>query len=95
MRNIEQDATAGLERWRSVGLLLVLAGWTWRFARMPMGPSDVDSILHLPDLVFHEAGHVLFMLFGHFLTVLGGSLTQVLVPVVCVVAFLQIGRAHV
>ena len=89
MRNIEQDATAGLKRWGSLGLLLVLAGWTWSFARTPMGPSDMDSILHLPDLVFHEAGHVLFMPFGRFMTVLGGSLTQVLVPIVCAVAFIR------
>lgn len=47
------------------------------------------SFLHLPDLVFHEAGHILFAPFGQFLTVLGGSLTQVLIPVVAVIAFLR------
>ena len=39
------------------------------------------------NLVFHEAGHVLFGLFPRFLVVLGGSATQVLVPMACLVAF--------
>lgn len=32
------------------------------------------------DLVFHEAGHVLFAVFGEFIGILGGSLMQVLIP---------------
>lgn len=32
------------------------------------------------NLVFHEAGHVLFALFGEFIGILGGSLMQVLIP---------------
>src|SRR5262245_8084298 len=46
------------------------------------------SFLHLTSLPFHEAGHVLFAPFGDFMTALGGSLAQVLVPLVCLVAFL-------
>src|SRR5258706_14990973 len=46
------------------------------------------SFPNLPNLVFHEAGHILFMPLGPFMTVLGGSLTQVLVPLVCAGAFL-------
>jgi hypothetical protein len=49
----------------------------------------MDSFLHLPDLVFHEAGHIIFSPFGRFLTVLGGSLMQVLVPVVAAIAFVR------
>ena len=44
--------------------------------------------MHLPDLIFHEAGHILFSPLGRFMTVLGGSLTQLLVPLVCAGAFL-------
>jgi hypothetical protein len=75
-----------------VGRAFVLVGlgvWTWQFARAPMGAGVMDSFLHLPDLVFHEAGHVLFSPFGHFMTVLGGSLFQVLVPIVFAGAFLK------
>jgi hypothetical protein len=49
------------------------------------------SFLHLVNLVFHEAGHVLFGFFPRFLMVLGGSATQVLVPLACLVAFWRRG----
>jgi len=32
------------------------------------------------NLIFHEAGHVLFIPFGHFMTILGGSLLEILIP---------------
>jgi hypothetical protein len=35
-----------------------------------------------------EAGHILWIPFGQFMTVVGGSLTQVLVPLVCAGALL-------
>jgi hypothetical protein len=47
----------------------------------------MNSFMHLVNLVFHEAGHILFMPFGQFMTTLGGSLLQVLVPAVCAGAF--------
>ena len=37
-------------------------------------------ILDWADLVFHEAGHMVFGFFGEFVGVLGGSLMQVLIP---------------
>ena len=50
----------------------------------------MDSILHLPNLVFHEAGHVLlFGFFGRFITVLGGSLFQFALPLMLAVVFLK------
>jgi hypothetical protein len=73
-----------LGRWVVV---VVLALLTWRFARAPLDGSALDSFLHLPNLVFHEAGHVLFSPLGHFMTVLGGSAFQILVPVVCAATF--------
>ncbi len=41
------------------------------------------------NLVFHEAGHLIFGFFGQFIAVLGGSLNQVLIPAICVGAFLR------
>ena len=70
-------------------LLAGLAVWTWQFARVPMGVAVMDSVLHLPNLVFHEAGHVLFAFFGRFLTVLGGSLFQFALPLALAGAFLR------
>jgi hypothetical protein len=71
------------------GALLALIGfWTWRFAANPLNQSVIgESFMHVIDLVFHEAGHVLFSPFGTFMTTLGGSLMQVIVPVVCAVSF--------
>jgi hypothetical protein len=71
---------------------LVLAGlviWTWSIATAGPGQEEQTSILHYPNLVFHEAGHVIFSVFGRFMTVLGGSLLQCLVPVILAVAFLR------
>lgn len=48
----------------------------------------VDTILGMADLVFHEAGHIILAPLGDFMTALGGSLFQVLVPAAFLVAFL-------
>ena len=74
------------------GRIALLGGlfiWTIQFARSPMGLASASSILHMPNLVFHEAGHVIFSFFGRFMTVLGGSLLQFLIPVTLAVAFLR------
>src|SRR5690349_5360133 len=57
-------------------LIAGLIVWTWRFASVPMGVAVADSVLHLPNLIFHEAGHVILGIFGRFVSVLGGSLFQ-------------------
>lgn len=46
------------------------------------------------DLVFHEAGHVIFGFFGEFIGLLGGSLMQVLVPAVVVAYFFLHQQAY-
>lgn len=62
-----------------MGLRLLVAG----VATYPGVP-----ILDMANLVFHEAGHILFAPFGDFLRVLGGSLLQCLIPALCCAAFL-------
>jgi len=76
-------------RWARLALVAGLAIWTIQFARTPLSDDAMDSFLHLPDLVFHEAGHIIFSPFGRFMTVLGGSLMQFLVPVIAAVAFVR------
>jgi len=72
-----------------VVLLLLLARWTWLFLAWPMRQDVIGaSFLHLISIPFHEAGHILFLPFGDLMTSLGGSLAQVLVPIVCGIAFL-------
>lgn len=51
--------------------------------------DDMGSLLHLVNLPFHEAGHVIFGLFGNqFLMSLGGMLGQLLMPMICAGVFL-------
>ena len=50
-------------------------------------PEINNSIMHNINLAFHEAGHVLFMVLGNFMMVLGGSLMQLMVPAVVIMAF--------
>jgi len=72
--------------------LLLLVLWTTTLAGGVSAERVNSSFIHLPNLVFHEAGHILFSPFGRFMTVLGGSLTQVLIPLVCAAVFLW--QAH-
>jgi len=72
---------------------LGLAAWGWRFIRTPV-KSDYwqESFMHGINLPFHEAGHLIFIPFGEFMTVLGGSLFQVLMPLICAGTFLLKNR---
>jgi hypothetical protein len=85
----DDHTTDGAGRWARIALIAGLLYWTWQFAWTPLGADAMDSFLHLPDLVFHEAGHLIFSPLGQFMSVLGGSLMQVLIPVICAVAFIR------
>ncbi|SLM47069.1 conserved protein of unknown function [Nitrospira japonica] len=75
--------------WRTV-VWLVLLRWSWLFMAAPWGSNAAgESFLHLVNLPFHEAGHLLFMPFGRFMMFLGGTLGQVLMPVICLGTFLM------
>jgi hypothetical protein len=50
--------------------------------------SWFSGMVHNVNLVFHEAGHILFSVFGNdTLTTLGGSLNQLLIPFIAISAF--------
>lgn len=85
----EEEHAGGGTRWARVALIAGLTYWTWEFAWTPLSEDAMDSFLHLPDLVFHEAGHLIFSPLGQFMSVLGGSLMQGLIPVVCAIAFIK------
>ncbi|MFC4425528.1 hypothetical protein [Deinococcus navajonensis] len=61
-----------------LALLLVVPG-----VRHPFNGSWLDGV----NLVFHEAGHVLLMWCGETVTLLGGSLMQLAIPLGCAAAF--------
>jgi hypothetical protein len=70
-------------------LLTFLLVWTVGFFRHGLDAGHLyRSFMHLVHIPFHEAGHVLLSPLGRFVTVLGGSLFQMAVPLVCAVALL-------
>lgn len=63
--------------------------WGLRFIFTPMESDYVfGSFWHLVNLPFHEAGHIVFRPFGRLMTSLGGSIAQVLMPLICLAVFL-------
>lgn len=72
---------------------VVLAVWGWEFITMDYRSAEImNSWFHNVDLIFHEAGHMIFMPFGRYMMFLGGSLFQVLLPLIFVFAFLISNR---
>ncbi len=70
-------------------LYLFLVVWGVRFiAGGPDAPVVLNSFMHNVNLPLHEAGHVIFGPFGWFIGVLGGTLMQLLVPLLFVITFL-------
>jgi hypothetical protein len=67
---------------------LVLLVWGIRFFLTPI-ESDywMRTFWHSVNLPFHEAGHIFFSIIG--MGLIGGSLMQLIVPLVCLGAFLR------
>jgi hypothetical protein len=76
-------------RWRAV-LTLVLAIYGYLCLRNPGEYRWLDSL----DLAIHETGHLVFMFGGETLTILGGTLFQLIVPAVFVIALWRAGDRH-
>lgn len=72
----------------AVGALL----YTPAFVNHPRSADAMQTWMYNVHFVFHEAGHPIFGLFGDLLGALGGTLMQLLIPLACVIAFLQ--NAH-
>lgn len=74
------------------GRALVFVGlvvWGWTFVTATIASNYVgESFMHLVNLPFHEAGHIFFTPLGRFMQVLGGSLGQLIMPLVCLFTFL-------
>ncbi|MEZ5672313.1 MAG: hypothetical protein R3E08_07960 [Thiotrichaceae bacterium] len=50
--------------------------------------GNSNSLMHLINLPFHEAGHVLFSPFGRLIQILGGTLGQLLMPTIVMFHFI-------
>src|SRR6266481_8254440 len=83
------DSPRTLQRYARLALAVLLALLAWSAFRNEYGYIPLLSDI---DLAIHEFGHVLFMPFGipvlgHTMVILGGSLTQVALPLVFVAYF--------
>ncbi|HEY9161776.1 MAG TPA: zinc ribbon domain-containing protein [Desulfomonilia bacterium] len=71
---------------------LFLLGFRLAFIPLSDPQSETSFLLntmHAINLVFHEAGHLLLSFMGEFITVLGGTLMQLTVPMVFTVYFIS------
>lgn len=88
LRKLRQDADAWARGriWQGrllVLLYLVYAGWRrW-------GDREAWSWFDGLTLLLHELGHVLFVPFGEFLMIAGGSITQILAPIGAFIVFVR------
>jgi hypothetical protein len=73
---------------RGIFFLMMLV-WGLIFIFTPMETNYAgESFWHLVNLPFHEAGHIIFRPLGRFMASLGGSLGQLLMPLICLAVFL-------
>ena len=80
--------------WGRALFWVVLAYYGWFYIGLTVSRSQTrvsifDYILSMANLVFHEAGHIILIPLGEFMSILGGSLFQVLMPLVFLAAFLK------
>lgn len=74
--------------WARVATLCGFVLWSFYFISAGVDWEKIGgSFLHNVNLPFHEFGHVFFSPFGRFMTILGGSLFQVLMPLALMIAF--------
>ncbi|MET0355672.1 MAG: hypothetical protein ABW044_02785 [Cellvibrio sp.] len=67
--------------WARAITLAAFALWGFYFISAGVDWEKIgSSFLHNANLAFHEFGHIFFSPFGHFMTILGGSLFQILMP---------------
>lgn len=70
-------------------IFFIIFIWGWLFIFSSIESNYVgESFMHLINLPFHEAGHIIFRPFGSFFTSLGGTLGQMLIPIMCLWTFL-------
>jgi hypothetical protein len=85
-----KDQSASIIRWARILLTLALIPFGLSAFRDENGALPIVGDI---DTAVHEFGHILFMPFGETMMFLGGSLTQVALPLVFAVYFAR-GRAH-
>ncbi len=70
-------------------VFILLLIWSVKFFQSSIADNYMGkSFMHLVNLPFHEAGHLVFLPFGKVLHSLGGSLGQIIMPLVCALVLL-------
>src|SRR5262245_43041643 len=79
---VPEEVDRGFVYGRAI-LLAAIAFYGAKLALMDIPSWEMaGSLIHLPMVPIHEFGHVLFRPLGEFMTLLGGSLFQVLLPLI-------------
>ena len=74
-------------------LFLIILVWGMKLILTPLGSDyKMNNFMHLINLPFHEAGHIVFRPFGQWMMSLGGTLGQLLMPLVCLAVLLLKAR---
>ena len=73
--------------WARAAMISVLFMFYTRW----LAKENYFSPLDFVNLAFHEAGHVFLGFFGRFISMLGGTIFQLLVPAVCLVHLMRRG----
>jgi len=86
LKAILLNPTAGVDPvvfWSRVLLWSLFAVWGLNLVALDYRTGEIwDAFLHRPLLIFHEAGHVIFWVFGEWVMVLGGTLGQLAMPAI-------------
>jgi hypothetical protein len=86
--NVDEDVNVFYFAGR-IGVYVILLFYLLKYLFTSLEMAyDVMPFMHLINLPFHEAGHIIFSPFGRFIMFLGGTLGQLLMPLICTVALL-------
>ena len=71
-----------------------MIGWGAFYALFLYAATGFDGVrlLHPANLMFHEAGHAIFGWAGYYTRILGGTIGQLLVPLICTLVFVRRGE---
>ncbi len=85
------EASDQLYRFFRFLLLLWFIWMSWSLIASPISwqlNAALNSFIHVINMPFHEFGHKLFAFLGRFMGSLGGSLAQLLMPLICLYVLL-------
>jgi len=77
----------------NIAKLVATLIFTIYFIRAIFSPTEYLRI-YMVDFVFHEAGHLVFGIFGNFMKNIGGTLMQLLIPTVVAFHFFKQKQFH-